>query len=112
MGISTKQARAFRPTISKIVMACAFASVMGGISMTPALANDSDRHEVHQDRDRHYDHDRHEHRPEYRSVPEYRPVYQHPYYYSQPVYAPPPIYYPPLPSPGVSFFFPLEIRIR
>jgi hypothetical protein len=37
-------------------------------------------------------------------------VYQHPYNYSQPVYAPPPVYYEPQQSPGISLFFPLDIR--
>jgi hypothetical protein len=37
-------------------------------------------------------------------------VYQDPYRYSQPVYAPPPVYYEPRPSPGISLFFPLDIR--
>jgi hypothetical protein len=33
-------------------------------------------------------------------------VYERP----QPVYAPPPVYYTPQPSPGISFFFPLDFR--
>ena len=37
-----------------------------------------------------------------------QPAY--PYYYAQPVYAPPPVYYAPEPSPGVSLFFPINIR--
>jgi hypothetical protein len=118
MEISTKQASHFRPTISKIVMAFAFASVMGGMAMTPALGNDNRHddhhpgHDRHDDHNWHGDHDRHDHHPDYRSTPEYRPVYQHPYVYAQPVYAPPAVYYPPPPSPGVSLFFPLDIRIR
>lgn len=108
MEISTKQAMNFRPTISKIVMAFALASVMGGLCTTPALGKDDDRgrHDARDDRDRHGDRGRHDYRPAY------RPVYQHPYHYSQPVYVPPPVYYPPPPSPGISLFFPLEIRIR
>ena len=41
MKTSTKQ---FRPTISKIMMALALASIIGGISITPALAKDNDGH--------------------------------------------------------------------
>ena len=102
MKTSTKQARNFRPTISKIVMALAVASVMGGMAMTPALARDNDNRQGHRDNGRHNGRgDRHE----------YRPVYQQPYY-SQPVYAPPPVYYAPQQSPGISFFIPLDIHRR
>lgn len=102
MKTSTNQARNFRPKISRIVMALAAASVMGGMAITPALG---DNRQGHQDRgvhrgERQGDRDRHEHRP----------VYVRPNYYSQPVYAPPPVYYAPQPSPGISLFFPLDIR--
>jgi hypothetical protein len=36
----------------------------------------------------------------------------YPYGYAQPVYVPPPVYYPPQPSPGISLFVPLNLRIR
>jgi hypothetical protein len=94
MKISTNQARNFRPTISKIMMALTLASVMGGISVTPALARDNDRRDERGRREQH------------------RPVYRHPYNYSRPVYAPPPVYYAPQQSPGISFFLPLDIRRR
>jgi len=117
MDISTKQASKFRPTIGKIVMALAFASAMGGLAMTSAQGRDNeDRHDNHQGNERHGennwhgDHERNDNRGEYR--PEYRPEYRHPYVYEHPVYAPAPVYYPPQPSPGVSLFFPLDIRIR
>ncbi len=111
MKNSTKQARNFRPTLSKIVIALAVASVMGGVSMTPALGKDNDGRQGHRDNRWHND-NRHDDRywREHQRV--YRPVYPHPYNYSQPVYAPPPVYYPPQPSPGFSLFFPLDIRIR
>jgi hypothetical protein len=93
--------------MSKIAMALAIASAMGAMVITPALAKDNDNRQAHQDRGMHRgerqgDRDRHEHRP----------VYERPYYYSQPVYAPPPVYYAPEPSPGISLFLPLNIRIR
>jgi hypothetical protein len=94
MKTSTNQARNFRPTISKIMMAITLASVMGGISVTPALARDNDRRDERGRREQH------------------RPVYRHPYNYSRPVYAPPPVYYAPQQSPGISFFLPLDIRRR
>jgi len=109
MNTSTNQASNFRPTISKIAIALAIASVMGSMAITPALAkNDKDR-KGHQDQGLHkgqYKGEREQ--PVYRPV--YRPVYQDPYRYSQPVYAPPPVYYEPQPSPGISLFFPLDIR--
>jgi hypothetical protein len=101
MKTSTKQTRNFRPTISKIVMALAVASVMGGMAITPALGASNDRHDKgwHKGEQRQSDRDRRE----------YRPQYQQPYY-SRPVYVPPPVYYAPQQSPGISFFFPLDFR--
>ena len=107
MNTSTNQARNSRPTISKIVMAFAVASVMGGMAVTPALG---DNRKGHQDQGLHkgqFKGDRV--RPVYQPV--YRPVYQPSYYYySQPVYAPPPVYYEPQASPGISLFFPLNFH--
>jgi hypothetical protein len=110
MKTSTNQARNLRPTIGKIAMALAVASVMGAMAVTPALG---DNRKGHQDQGLHKgqykgDRDRTEYQPVYRPV--YRPMYQDPYRYSQPVYAPPPVYYEPQPSPGISLFFPLDIR--
>jgi hypothetical protein len=106
MKTSTKQAKNFRPTLSKIVIALAVASVTGGMSVTPAFGEDRG----HRDNGWHND-NRHDDRywREHQRV--YRPVYRHPYTYSQPVYAPP-VYYPPQPSPGFSLFFPLDVRFR
>jgi hypothetical protein len=101
MKTSTNQARNFRPTISKIVIALILASVMGGISVTPALARDNENRQGRQDKGWHKGQSQGD-----RNRREYRPVYQHP----QPVYAPPPVYYTPQPSPGISFFFPLDFR--
>jgi hypothetical protein len=38
----------------------------------------------------------------------YQPGYRYPY--AQPVYVPPPVYYEPRQSPGISLFFPLDLR--
>jgi hypothetical protein len=91
MKTSTQQAANVRPAIGRIAMALALASVIGGLSVTPALARDNDRRDG---RGHERDRDRHEYR---------RP-------YSQPVYAPPPVYYAPQQSPGISLFFPLDFR--
>ena len=109
MTTSANHATHVRPATSKIVLALAVASVMGAVAMTPARA-DNNRKE-HQDQGLHkgqYKNDR----GRRESRPVYRPVYRQPYYYSQPVYAPPPVYYAPEPSPGISLFLPLNIRIR
>ena len=98
MKAATNQARNSRPTISKIVMALAVASVMGGTAITPALGANR---QGHQDKGSHKGQSQGD-----RNRREYRPVYERP----QPVYAPPPVYYTPQPSPGISFFFPLDFR--
>jgi hypothetical protein len=98
MKTSTNQARNFRPTISKIVMALAVASVMGGMAITPALGANR---QGYQDKGWHKGQSQGD-----RNRRGYRPVYERP----QPVYAPPPVYYTPQPSPGISFFFPLDFR--
>jgi hypothetical protein len=107
MNTSTTQARNLSSKIGKIAMAIALASAMGGLAMTPAFGDDHDNRGRdarergrNDERDRHADHYRHD----------YRRVYHHPYYYAQPVYAPPPVYYAPPPSPGISLFFPINIR--
>jgi len=114
MKTSTNQARNLRPTISKIVMALAVASMMGGMAITPALAKDNGDRKGHQDQGLHKGQSKGDRgqRDEYRREPQpvYRPVYAHPYRYSEPVYAPPPVYYEPQQSLGISFFFPLDIR--
>ena len=114
MKISTKQTRTDRPTVSKIVIALAFASVAGGMTISPALGQHNENRENHENRARaEHDRDRHDDR----NHGAYRPGYQHPYRYAQPVYAPPPVYYYPeqrsgvtIQSPGISLFFPLDLR--
>jgi hypothetical protein len=91
-------------------MALAVASVMVGMPITPALAKDHDHRQGHRDNGWHKGESQGD-RDDRRGYQEPY-YYQHPYYYSQPVYAPPPVYYAPQQSPGVSFFFPLDIHRR
>jgi len=103
MKTVTTQAANFRPMMRRMVTAIAvIAAVTGGLSMTPAFGdNDHGNKGAHKGQSqRDWQYDRRE----------YRPNYQQPYYYSQPVYAPPPAYYYPQQSPGISFFFPLDLR--
>ena len=83
-------------------MALALTSLIGGLSISPALAakDDGRGHGARQS-----DHNKRAPRGE-----GYRPEYRRPYYYAQPVYVPPPVYYEPRQSPGISFFFPLDLR--
>lgn len=95
--------------VGKILMALIFASVIGGISVGPALGKDDNRGRGPKQQGRHdnrrwqdnrrwnYDRDRRVYRS-YRYAPE-------------PIYAPPPVIYAPEPSPGISIFFP-PIHIR
>ena len=107
MKTSTKQSSNFRPIIGKIVMAFALVSVMGSLSMTPAFSKDNEsRAKDAQDRGRNDNRNRNDRRDQRA----YRPAYQGSYRYSQPVYAPSPVYYPPQQSPGISLFFPLDLR--
>ncbi len=88
MRTSNTQARKFRSTVGKVVMALVFALMIGSIAIAPAFARDNGRRE----------HGRYEHGRRG--------------YYPQPVYAPPPVVYAPAPyqSPGISLVFPIHIR--
>lgn len=88
---------------------------VAAMTSTPVLADDDD----HRDGDREHRHGRHGHHDEgnrHREWREedqvygFRPNYPQPYYYAQPVYVPPPVYYAPRQSPGISLFFPLDLR--
>ena len=106
MRTSRIPVRSSRSIVGMIVMALAIASVVVGISLGPALAQE-----------RHGPPDRGERRDE-RHDERYRREYRHhhPVRVYQPpppqvVYAPPPVVYaPPPPSPGISIFFPIHIR--
>ena len=101
-----RQARYFRSTGSKAMMALAFASAISGLSISPVLADNDDGHGQRDRRGDHHQRERHRDRDGY----DYREGYRYPYVYAQPVYAPPPVYYEPRPSPGISIFFPIDLR--
>jgi hypothetical protein len=89
-------------------MAITWATVVTGVAMTPALAErDNDRG----DRGgRNVDRSQRDWRSNGERDHQYRQVYRRPYVYAQPVFIPPPVYYEPRQSPGVSLFFPLDLR--
>ena len=92
-------------------IACTAGLLLTVLSPT-ALADDDDRGRNGDRGGRHGQVER-ERRHEWRNdggAYTYRPQYNAPYYYSAPVYVPPPVYYAPRQSPGISLFFPLELR--
>ena len=89
--------------VGKILMALIFASVIGGLSAGPALADNDHRGKGPKQQGRHDNRRWQEHRG--------REVYRPYRYQPEPIYAPPPVIYAPLPSPGINFFFP-PIHIR
>jgi hypothetical protein len=93
-------------TADKILMALAFASMIGGISVGTALADDNDRRQAqqsHREQDRREQDRRQEvDRGDHGGWRDNRGAW-HGY---QPVYVPPPVVYAPSPSPGISIFFP------
>ena len=97
MRTSNKGARKFPLTISKIMMALVFISLIGGTFITPAFGKN---YKNRGQNERYgYDHGRR--------------VYYHPTRaYPVPFYPPPPVVYDPYPyqSPGISLIFPIHIR--
>ncbi len=88
-------------------------ALAAGLCSAVVFADDDDEHRgrEHEHRGNHYS-DGYRHR-EWRGEDRdygYRPIYPQPYVYAQPVYVPPPVYYAPRQSPGISLFFPLDLR--
>jgi len=108
MKFSMRRTRFFSSAAGKVVTAIALASLVGGLGASPAFAE-------HNDRDGR-GHGQRDHQREWRGDRDayyaYRPYYRQPYRYAQPVYVPPPAYYEPRQSPGISLFFPLDLRHR
>jgi hypothetical protein len=111
MKSSILQTRYFKPTGRKAVMALAIASVISGLSIAPAFADKNDGHDKgNRHGNKHSQREWRGDREGYGGGYYYRPEYRQPYYYAQPVYVPPPVYYEPRQSPGISLFFPLDLR--
>lgn len=102
MKIPTQPARNARPILGKLVLALACAGVLG-LSAAPAFAQNHNGRDNHGNNGRHGNNGWHNGHDRNWRGHGYQP---------QPVYVPPPVYYPPQPSPGISLFLPLNIRIR
>jgi hypothetical protein len=110
MKSSILQTGNFKLNCSKVMMTIAIASVTSSLFITPVFAERGDGHDRG---DRRGNHGQHGPRgghvgPGYR--PGYWQEYRQPYVYAQPVYVPPPVYYEPRQSPGITLFFPLDLR--
>jgi hypothetical protein len=93
---------------SKVALTATWAAAMAVLALSPPLfARDYDqggrggRNAEHSQRDWRANDARNQ---------RYRHTYRRPYAYAQPVYVPPPVYYEPRQSPGISLFFPLDLR--
>lgn len=104
-----QQARYFRSTGRKVVMTLAFASLINGLSISPALAAKDDGDDGRGQDARQVDHGQRSSRGDH-EYSRNRPEHRRPYNYAQPVYVPPPVYDEPRQSPGISLFFPLDFR--
>jgi len=106
MKSSIRRTGYFSPSGRKVAMALAFASLIGGLSISPTLAARDDGRDRGAWNADHGQRGQRDDREAYGRRAEYRRHYR----YEQPVYAPPPVYYEPRQSPGISFFFPLDLR--
>jgi hypothetical protein len=120
-----RQEKCFMSIYSKVLIVFTITSIISVLSISSALAEHGNGHGRGNQHNKHGgnqrwrgDHDGNRYRPEYRQPSGYgnqqyysyrnrQPNY---YNYAQPVYVPPPVYYGPRQSPGVSLFFPLNIR--
>jgi hypothetical protein len=120
MSTSNTRAKHLSSLVGKIVMALAFAAVIGSLSIAPALGQDHERRQGQQEQGR-YERERHDERGwrargrhdrrHWRTYQSYR--YAAPFYTRPPViYTPPPVVYNPYPyqSPGISIVLPFRFR--
>lgn len=120
--------RGIKPADLKILLGITLAVITTGLTASAAVAREHDDGDDRPDRGwhrYHYQHNDHNRsgdlydrygnyrQPEWRGDRRgyrYRPDYRRPYRYAEPVYLPPPVYYEPRQSPGISLFFPLDLR--
>ena len=101
------------PTAGKILVALAFASMIGGLSVGTALGDDNDWRQAQQNRreQNRREQDRREYERDRRGNAVWRDNggwrdERGGWHAYRPVYVPPPVVYAPAPSPGIHLFFP------
>ena len=108
--ISPNEKYATSPSaLRQLPMLLAAACMLAAAFSAPAFADDRNRNSPPRER---MSKGGNEHRDQRgnRDRRHFRPDYRAPYSYAQPVYVPPPVYYEPQRSPGISLFFPLDLR--
>ncbi|MGO4332573.1 hypothetical protein [Cupriavidus sp. M-11] len=122
MNTSTTRSRRVRPATVKAAAAFGLALALGVVSTAPAFGDDHHPGQNHGNQhassrqghngngqgNQRYDHARDHH--DYHDYRGYRDYHGNYYDNQRYVYAPPPVAYVPQPAPGISLFFPLQIR--
>jgi hypothetical protein len=111
MNFTVRQVEWSRMVGRRIAVAVIWATVVAVLTMMapPLFARDYDQSGRG---GRHVDQGQRDWRSNGARSHRYRHSYVRPYVYAQPVYVPPPVYYEPRQSPGISLFFPLDLRER
>ncbi|MGO4808629.1 hypothetical protein AB4156_03370 [Cupriavidus sp. 2MCAB6] len=114
MNTSTARSRWMRSASARTVAAFGLAMAIGAVSTAPAFGEDRDHHPSQQNHGNphpsaHQGHNGAWHGNQRYDHNHYRGNYYDDQRYGY-VYAPPPVAYVPQPAPGISLFFPLQIR--
>ncbi len=92
------------------ITAFVFAAVISGLLISTVFADGNHGHGQAGHNGQHGNYGNHgNHRRNHYRHNDHRD-YRYGYGYAQPVYVPAPVYYEPQPSPGISLFFPIDIR--
>ncbi|MFZ2269237.1 MAG: hypothetical protein WAV95_16800 [Azonexus sp.] len=111
-NISPRHGSHFAALLRRAMLAVTLGSAISLLAAAPAMAERNDRQGRDQQRAEQQRDHRQSVRDRQRDHRHYRQQsrYVRPYYYAQPVYVPPPVYYEPQQSPGITLFFPLDLR--
>lgn len=121
MNTSTTRSRWVRPATVKAAAAFGLALALGVVSTAPAFGDDRDHNPDQNHGNQHASsrqghngnwqgNQRYDHARDHRDNRGYHGYHGNYYDNQRYVYAPPPVAYVPQPAPGISLFFPLQIR--